>query len=147
MDTGVYRRWVGEKKINKEEAANSVNKEGAVNSTGLRKHYLLVRYMKSTCKSLLEGSFYVRIDQALFTPIDADSVKRALLSVLYRDLTLFASRSAALFSSSNLPPAENVIALLSLVTFSLFQHMTKLLHSVFCAAHGYFQQIPPAIER
>lgn len=101
--------------------------------------------MKSTCKSLLEGSFYVCIDQSLFTPIDADFVKCTLVSVLYRDLTLFALHFAALFSSSNLPSAENVIALLSLVTFSLFQQMTKLLHSVFCSTHGYFQQIPSAI--
>lgn len=67
------------------------------------------------------------IDQPLFTPIDADFVKCTLLCALYRDLTLFALHSASLFSSSNLPPAENVIALLSLVTFSLFQQMTKLL--------------------
>ncbi len=40
-----------------------------------------------------------------------------------------------------------MIALLSLVTFSLFQRMTKLLHSVFCSSHGYFQQISAAIER
>lgn len=66
--------------------------------------------MKSTCKSLLEGVFYVCIDQSLFTPIDADFVKCSLLSVLYRDLTLTALRFTALFSSSNLPPAENVIA-------------------------------------
>lgn len=90
------------------------------------------------------------IDQPLFTPIDADFVKCTLLCALYRDLTLFALHSASLFSSSNLPPAENVIALLSLVTFSLFQQMTKLLlfffllsflHSVFCSTRGSFQQI------
>jgi len=103
--------------------------------------------MKSTRESLLEGSFYVCIDQSLFTPIDADFVKCTFLSVLHRDLTLSTSHFTALFSSSRLPSAENVIALLSLVTFSLFQQMTKLLHSVFCSTHGYFQQISSAIER
>lgn len=48
-------------------------------------------YMKSTCESLLEGCFYVCIDQSLFTPIDADFVRCTLASVLHRDLTLFAS--------------------------------------------------------
>lgn len=104
-------------------------KRGAANSTGSRKalSVCVIWYMKSTCTSLFGGSFYVCIDQPLFTPIDGDFVKCTLLCVLSRDLTLFALHSASLFSSSNLPPAENVITLLSLVTFSLFQQMTKLL--------------------
>lgn len=75
------------------------------------------------------------------------TVRCSLHSVLYRDLTLLRCILTALFSSSNLPSAENVIALLSLVTFLLFQQMTKLLHSVFYSTHGYFQQISSAIER
>lgn len=80
-----------------------IERGSAANSTGLSKHYVFVRYMKSTCKSLLEGASHVRIDQSLFTPIDADFVQRALLCVLHRDLTPFALHSAALFSSSNQP--------------------------------------------
>lgn len=66
--------------------------------------------MKYACKSLLGGALYMRIDQSLFTPIDADLVKCSLFSVLCRDLTLSALHFVALFSSSNLPSAENVIA-------------------------------------
>ena len=65
-----------------------------------RENICEIWYMKSTCKSLLGGSFYVCIDQSLFTPIDADFAERTLLCVLHRDLTLSASRFAALFSSS-----------------------------------------------
>lgn len=84
----------------------------AANSTGFWENLLCgAWYLKSTCKSLLERAFYVRIDQSLFTPIDADLVKCSPHSALYRDSTL--SLHCTFYSfvlSSSLPSAENVIA-------------------------------------
>lgn len=84
----------------------------AANSTGFWENLLCgAWYLKSTCKSLLERAFYVRIDQSLFTPIDPDLVKCSPHSALYRDSTL--SLHCTFYSfvlSSSLPSAENVIA-------------------------------------
>lgn len=105
---------------------------------------LQIWYMKSTCESLLGGGFLCAYWSVIVYP------NRCRLGEKHPPL--WSSQRfnpplyfTALFSSSNLPPALNVI--LSLVTFSLFQHMTELLHSPLCSANGYFQQISSAIER
>lgn len=79
--------------------------------------------MKSTCKSLLEGAFLC----AYWSVIVYSN--RCWLGEMHPPLCSLQGFNptllfTALFSSSNLPSAENVI--LSLVTFPLFQQMTEL---------------------
>lgn len=96
-------------------------------------------YMKSTCKSLLEGVFYVCIDQSLFTPIDADFVKCCLFSVW--ELTLSTLPFTALFSSSNLPCAENVIAVTVTCHFLFISTDDKAFYIEYSAPHmGIFDR-------
>lgn len=52
----------GVKKIKERKKETVLIERGsAANSTGLSAHYVFVRYMKSTCKSLLEGASHILI--------------------------------------------------------------------------------------